>query len=173
MARITLNLDEKTANGGGEFPILPVGWYNVEILEVEDKASGSVKNNGKPMYNYKVEILDGDSAGRKLFINACLWAEAIFTQRDIQKALGLWEAGDTSFEVAEIEELEGQKLQVFVSTKDKFFKPDVPEEERYEVDPVTGEKVHIKDNEVKKYRAIGGAAGKPAAKKTAKAGFKL
>lgn len=168
MAREALIIDEEVANGGGSFKPLPQDWYTVEIEDVEEKESKSAKNLGKPMFNYKFKVVGGDHDGRKVFTTACLWKEAIFTQRDIQAALGLYERGETKFQIADEDQLIGKELKIYVVVKPKYVKPG----EEAELDE-KGEP--LQDNEVKKFAAVGGAtpaAGKKAGAKKA-GGFDL
>lgn len=158
MAREALIIDEEVANGGGTFKPLPAGWYTVEIEDVEEKESKSAKNLGKPMFNYKFKVIGGDHDGRKIFTTACLWKEAIFTQRDIQAALGLYKRGETSFQIADEDQLIGKELKIRVVVKDKYVKPGEEPELDEDGEPV-------KDNEVKGFGPVAGAA--PAAGKKA------
>jgi hypothetical protein len=157
VARAVIDLNEEVANGGGTFAPLPAAWYHVEIEDVEAREVKAGKNAGKEMYNYKLKVVGGDFDGRKLFVNACLWPEAIFTQRDIQAALGLYKRGETKFEVADEDELIGKELVVQVVLKDKYVKPG-------EVAEKDEQGNLVQDNEVKKFKAVGGSA--PAAKKS-------
>lgn len=164
--RTSFVLEDSVTQG---FSPLPAGWYNVEIDEVETRQVKSGKNAGKEMYNYKLKVTDGDFSGRKLFTNSCLWPEAIFTQYNIQVATGLHEKGEKNFTIASEDDLIGKELKVRVALKDKFFKDDVPDEDRVDEDGNP-----IQDNEVNAYRAL--ASATPAAKGKAKAkagGFSL
>lgn len=158
MARAVIELNEEVANGGGTFKPIPADWYTVEIEDVEVREVKAGKNAGKEMYNYKLKVVGGDYDGRKLFANACLWSEAIFTQRDIQAATGLYTRGETKFAIADEDELIGKELRVMVIQKDKHTK-----------DGETPEKNEdgslVQDNEVKKYKALNEPAGPAAAKK--------
>lgn len=169
MAREALIIDEEVANGGGTFKPIPAAWYHVEIEDVEAREVKQGKNAGKEMFNYKLKVIGGDYDGRKLFVNACLWKEAIFTQRDIQAALGLYTRGETSFSIADEDQLIGKELKVRVVQKDKFVKPGEDPELDEEGNPV-------KDNEVKGFAPLTGAApaagGKKAGAKKA-GGFDL
>lgn len=165
MAREALIIDEDVATGGGFTP-LPKAWYTVEIDEVDEVESKSAKNTGKPMYKYKFKIIEGEFADRKLFTQACLWQEAIFTQRDIQKALniplGKTENGKVAFLIADPEDLIGKELKVYVVIKDKY----VPEGEEPETNP---DGTPVQENEVKRFAPVGGASA-PAAGGRKKAG---
>lgn len=167
MAREALIIDEEVANGGGTFKPLPAAWYTVEIEDVEAREVKAGKNAGKEMFNYKLKVIGGDYDGRKLFVNACLWKEAIFTQRDIQAALGLYKRGETAFQIAEEDDLIGKELKVRVVVKNKFVKPGEDPELDEDGEPV-------KDNEVKGFGPAGGTAA-PAKKAGAKkaGGFDL
>lgn len=164
MAREALIIDEEVANGGGAFKPLPQDWYTVEIEDVEEVASKSAKNLGKPMYKYKFKIIGGDFDGRKTFTQACLWPEAIFTQRDIQKAIGFASLGERNaqgkipFLTADEDELIGKELKIYLIVKDKFVKAG----EEAEVDEDNNP---LKDNEVKKFAPLKGST--PAAAKKA------
>jgi len=163
VAREALILDEAVANGS-DFTPLPAAWYDVEIDEVEEKESTSAKNPGKPMYKYKLKVVGGDHDGRILFVTACLWNEAIFTQVDIQKALGIEPEdlgnGKKKFVIADEDDLVGKELKVRVVLKDKYVKPGEEAELDEDGNPV-------KDNEVKSFKARG--ATSPAAAKGGKA----
>ena len=162
MAREALIIDEDIATGGGAFKPLPKAWYHVEIEDVEETESKSAKNLGKAMYKYKFKVVGGDFDNRKIFTQACLWAEAIFTQRDIQKALGIVapaaENGKVRFEIADPDELIGKELKIYVIVKPKFVK----EGEEPEVDADGNE---LEDNEVKGFAPLKGAAPAAAGKK--------
>lgn len=166
MAREALIIDEDVATGGS-FKPLPQDWYHVEIEDVEEVESKSTKNLGKPMYKYKFKIIGGEQDGKKTFTQACLWPEAIFTQRDIQKAIGYASLGEPTangkrpFLIADEDELIGKELKVYVIVKDKYVKPG----EEPEVD-ADGEP--LQDNEVKKFAPLKGAT--PAATGKKKAG---
>jgi len=166
VAREALIIDEEVANGGGAFKPLPQDWYHVEIEDVEEVESKSAKNLGKPMYKYKFKIIGGDLDGRKTFTQACLWPEAIFTQRDIQKAIGYPSLGEPRadgkrpFLTADEDELIGKELKIYVVVKDKFVK----EGEEAEKNP---DGSLVQDNEVKKFAPLAGTATGPAAAKKA------
>ena len=163
MAREALIIDEDVATGG-TFAPLPKDWYHVEIEDVEEKESKSTKNLGKPMYNYKLKVIGGDYDGRKLFFQSCLWTEAIFTQRDVQKALDYPSLGEPNaqgkrpFNIADEDELIGKELKVYVIVKDKYVKPG----EDAEKNP---DGSLVQDNEVKKFAPVAGATPAAGAKK--------
>jgi len=163
VAREALIIDEDVATGG-TFAPLPKDWYHVEIEDVEEKESKSQKNLGKPMFNYKLKVIGGDFDGRKLFVQSCLWMEAIFTQRDIQAAIGYASmsepdgSGKRKFTIADEDELIGKELKVYVIVKDKYVKPG----EEAEKNP---DGSLVQDNEVKKFAPLAGTAGPAAAKK--------
>ena len=116
---IVIDLDDAAANDDGTFEPLPEGWYDVVIADVTPKESGpNSKNPGKPMYGYKFKVEEGDFAGRILFGNACLWAEAIFFQKGIQTALGSWKKGDAKFKVDQPDDLIGKSLKVKVAHRE-------------------------------------------------------
>jgi hypothetical protein len=160
VAREALIIDEEVANGGGTFKPLPAAWYTVEIEDVEEVQVKAGKNAGKDMFKYKLKVIGGDYDNRKLFVQACLWNEAIFTQRDIQKAVGIPLPepvnGKVKFEIADEDQLIGKEIKVRVIVKDKFVKPG--EEAELDEDGNV-----VKDNEVKGFAPAAGAA--PAAKK--------
>ena len=166
MAREALLLDENVATGGA-FKPLPKAWYHVEIDDVEEREVKNGKNVGKEMYGYKFKVVGGDFDGRYLFTQSCLWAEAIFTQRDIQKAVGYEGLGEPNaqgkrpFSIADTDELIGKELQVYVVIKDKFVKPGEDPEEDEDGNP-------LQDNEVKRFAPLKGSA--PAAGTKKKAG---
>jgi len=163
VAREALIIDEDVATGGA-FKPLPKAWYHVEIEDVEEREVKAGKNKGKEMFGYKFKVIGGDFDGRKLFTQSCLWTEAIFTQRDIQKAIGFQSLGEPRadgkrpFIIADTDDLIGKELKVYVIVKDKFDKegeePDVDEEGN-----------PLQDNEVKKFAPLSAAA--PAAGKKA------
>jgi len=163
VAREALIIDEDVATGG-TFAPLPKDWYHVEIEDVEEKESKSTKNLGKPMYNYKLKVIGGDYDGRKLFFQSCLWTEAIFTQRDVQKAIDYPSLGEPNaqgkrpFNIADEDELIGKELKVYVIVKDKYVKPGEEAETNPDGTPVL-------DNEVKKFAPLAGAAPAAGAKK--------
>lgn len=163
MAREALIIDEDVATGG-TFAPLPKDWYHVEIEDVEEKESKSTKNLGKPMFNYKLKVIGGDFDGRKLFFQSCLWTEAIFTQRDVQKAIGYPSLGEPDakgrrpFQIADEDELIGKELKVYVIVKDKYVKPG----EEAEKNP---DGSLVQDNEVKKFAPLAGPAAPAAGKK--------
>jgi hypothetical protein len=167
VAREALILDEAVANGSSDFKPLPAAWYDVEIDEVEEKESTSTKNPGKPMYKYKLKVVGGDHDGRILFVTACLWQEAIYTQVDIQKALGIEPEdlgnGKKKFVIADEDDLVGKELKVRVIQKDKYVKPGEQPEKNEDGSLV-------QDNEVKSFKARGAAT--PGTKAKAKAGAK-
>jgi hypothetical protein len=162
VAREALIIDEDVATGGA-FKPLPKAWYHVEIEDVEETTSKSTKNLGKAMYKYKFKVVGGDFDNRKIFTQACLWAEAIFTQRDIQKALGIVapaaENGKVRFEIADTDELIGKELKIYVIVKDKFVKEGEDPEEDEDGNP-------LQDNEVKRFAPLKGATPAAAGKKT-------
>lgn len=167
MAREALIIDEDIATGG-DFQPLPKGWYEVEIEDVDEVQVKSGKNEGKDMYKYKFKVIGGDYDNRKLFTQACLWNEAIFTQRDIQKALGIplgkTENGKVAFIIADTDDLIGKELKVRVIVKDKFVKEGEEPDEDADGNP-------LQDNEIKGYAPLKGAAtAAPAAGRKKKAG---
>jgi hypothetical protein len=130
---------------------------------VEEREVKAGKNAGKEMFGYKFKVVGGDFDGRKLFTQACLWAEAIFTQRDIQKAVGIEPEkavnGKVAFRIADTDDLIGKELKVRVIVKDKFVKPG----EEPETNP---DGTLVQDNEVKGYAPLtANSAASPAAKK--------
>ena len=162
MAREALIIDEDVATGGTYAP-LPKAWYHVEIEDVDEVQVKAGKNIGKDMYKYTFKVVGGDFDGRKLFTQACLWAEAIFTQRDIQKAIGIEPPaavnGKVPFVIADTDELIGKELKISVIVKDKFVKPG--EEAETNPDGST-----VQDNEVKRFAPLtAGSTASPAAKK--------
>lgn len=95
---LKVNVSSKAAEKRS-FEELPLGWYHVQIAEVELRESKSEANAGKPMYGFEFEITDdprnpqddnGASKykGRRLWTNACLWEGAEFTIVNILRALG-------------------------------------------------------------------------------------
>lgn len=167
MAREAIIIDESVAEGTTTFKPLPADWYHVEVEDVEERESKSAKNAGKPMYNYKLKVVGGDYDGRKLFLTACLWKEAIFTQVDIQKAIGIAqppaENGKVPFVIADEDELIGKEFKVRVVVKDKYVKPGEEPELDEEGKPV-------KDNEIKNIKSLDSAS--PAASKAKAKGTK-
>lgn len=165
MAREALIIDEDVATGGN-FKPLPQDWYHVEIEDVEEVESKSAKNPGKPMFKYKFKVIGGEHDGKKAFTQAPLWNEAIFTQRDIQKAIGYASLGDVRadgkrpFLIADEDELIGKELKLYIIVKDKFVKPGEKPELDENNEP-------IQDNEVKKFAPLAGTATGPAAAKKA------
>lgn len=163
MAREALLIDEDVATGGA-FKPLPKAWYHVEIEEVDEVQVKAGKNKGKDMYKYKFRVIGGDFDKRVLFTQSCLWAEAIFTQRDIQKAIGYPSIGEPNAEgkrpfiTADEDELIGKELQVYVVIKPKHVK----EGEEPEVDEDGNE---LEDNEIKRYAPLKGATPAAGAKK--------
>ena len=163
MAREALIIDEDVATGG-TFTPLPKGWYNVEIEDVEERKVKAGKNAGKDMYGYKFKVVGGDFDGRKLFAQSCLWTEAIFTQRDIQAAVGYASLGEPNaqgkrpFSIADEDELIGKELKVRVVVKDKYVK----EGEEPDTNP---DGSLVQDNEVKGYAPLAGASTPAAGKK--------
>jgi hypothetical protein len=71
-----------------DFSPLPAGKYNCNITDAEIRASKSQANRGKPMINYEFTVQDGQYEGRKVYTNACLWPEAIFTLKGILENTG-------------------------------------------------------------------------------------
>jgi hypothetical protein len=164
VAREALIIDEDVATGGAFTP-LPKAWYHVEIEDVEETTSKSAKNLGKDMYKYKFKVIGGDLDGRKVFTQACLWKEAIFTQRDIQAAIGYASLGEPNakgqrpFNIADTDELIGKELKIYVIVKDKFVK----EGEEPEENP---DGSLVQDNEVKKFAPLSAnSTASPAVKK--------
>lgn len=163
MAREAIIVDEAVATGGAFTP-LPKDWYHVEIEDVEEVESKSAKNLGKPMYKYKFKVVGGDFDGRKLFTQACLWPEAIFTQRDIQAAIGYESLGEPDakgkrpFFIADEDELIGKELKVSVVVRDAYVKPGEEPELDEKGEP-------LKENEIKRYGSLGGATPAAGGKK--------
>ena len=164
MAREAIIIDEATAEGSSTFAPLPAAWYDVVIEEVEAVEVQNGKNAGKEMFKYKFKVEGGDHDGRILFSNSCLWQGALFTQVDIQKAVGIAQPeaknGKVAFQIAEEDDLIGKELKVRVIQKPKFVKEGEEPELDEEGNPV-------KANEVKSYKARG--ANSPAAAKGGKA----
>jgi hypothetical protein len=161
VAREALIIDEEVANGGGTFKPLPAGWYHVEIEDVEERQVKNGKNTGKEMFGYKFKVVGGDYDNRKLFAQSCLWQEAIFTQRDIQKAVGIVppeaKNGKVAFRIADEDELIGKELKVRIIVKPKHVK--AGEEPETDADGNL-----VEDNEVKAFAPLKGET--PAAKKS-------
>jgi hypothetical protein len=64
-AGLASDVEEAAKNGGGEFKEVPHGDYEVEIQQMELKAS----KKGDPMVSIWFKILDGDYKGSIIFYN--------------------------------------------------------------------------------------------------------
>ena len=132
-------LKVNTSKDRKPFESLPVGWYWVQIADVELKESKSDRSKDKEgwprMYGFEFVVTDDprnpqdeDGAskfkGRHLWSNACLWEGATFTIEDILFAIGrkdLVDSGDVPdvTDPAEREELVGKFLKVRYSVTKK------------------------------------------------------
>lgn len=144
--RIVLSLTEEDV-AERSFDPAPEGWYTVEITSVETRTSNSQKNPGKPFYALEYTSIDKDAFAGKFFDNVMLWHGAHFSLVGLAKALGII-SGPGELVVPTEDELLGQEFDVFVKIAEYTNKNDEL----------------AKRNEVKRYRAKGGAEAKPAAK---------
>lgn len=152
--RIVLSLTETDLEERSFEPAAP-GWYAIEVEEVETKTSNSVKNPGKPYYSLKYVSTDKDAFKGSFFDNVMLWHGAHFSLVGLAKALGLISAPGELVVPTE-DELLGKEFEVRVDVVDYEKKDGTPG----------------KRNEVKGYRALGGAKG-AAPKKAKDKGFTL
>lgn len=80
--------DDESASEAREFTPIPAGKYHVKITELEEKASTSEKNPGKPYWSAKMVIQDGQYSDRVLFANIMLFDGALYTLAQLLKAIG-------------------------------------------------------------------------------------
>jgi hypothetical protein len=86
----TVNMSEKEA--GSEvrvFQVAPAGFYRVKVDEVDLEEVKGGKNKGKPMFNFKLIVIDGDFVGRAFYNRICLFDGALYTISQAMKAQGL------------------------------------------------------------------------------------
>jgi hypothetical protein len=93
---IRVDVSEKEAKASDIGDQLPVGKYHFAITDVELVESQSDNNYGKPMLNFEFTVQDTEgpwkkSAGRKDWINACLWSGATYTINMILKGIGKYD----------------------------------------------------------------------------------
>jgi hypothetical protein len=79
----------EAASEARELTVLAAGFYHVAVDECDLEESKSEKNFGKPMFNFKLKIQDGDAEGRNLYCRAMLWDGALYTISQAMKAVGL------------------------------------------------------------------------------------
>lgn len=90
---INVNVTKKESETR-DFDDLPVGKFQMIISECELRESKSANNKGKPMYNFKFQVVTTGNEnhdayeGKPCWTNACLWDGALYTIVGIMKALG-------------------------------------------------------------------------------------
>lgn len=107
----TFSAEDEELTGEGNFAALPAGWYSVGISEAELK---DTKTGTGQYIKMKLDILDGEKAGRVLFTNLNIrnqneMAEKIGKQQlgSVMRATGLAKLSNT-------DELIGGQMQVKV-----------------------------------------------------------
>jgi hypothetical protein len=151
---------------------LPKGEYLVVVDEVDLEESKSTKNRGKPMFNFKFKVLEGDFEGRNIYARAMLWDGALYTISQMMKAVGLdpkQKGEDGQVRIPPARWWQGKQMVAVVVLKPKFEKN--PETEAYDV-PVyedAAQKVRSMQNDTAGFKSGTEFKGSPKAD-TGKAG---
>lgn len=95
----------QTSNSG----LIEKGIYQVKIFSAVAKTSA---NSGQPMVVFTLEILDGEYAGRRLFLNNSLQPHALFGFRKTLEALGV--KVPTSSMQVDLKKLAGAQMNIEV-----------------------------------------------------------
>jgi len=83
-----VDFSEKEASAeafGGD--LIPKGWYETAIVEINVEESKSPKNPGKPMFAVTHAIQGGPFHGRRVYDRWCLWSGALYSVSMAMKAV--------------------------------------------------------------------------------------
>jgi len=64
------DVEEAKKNGGGDFPTIPAGKYEVKLESMEIKGT---KKDNRPMLSVSFKILSGEYKNQRLFMNRVLY----------------------------------------------------------------------------------------------------
>ena len=90
------DVEDAKKNGGGDFPTIPAGKYEVRVETLEVKGT---KSDGRPMLSVSFKILSGEYKNQRLFMNRVLYG----TKNDknmIASAIGFLEKLDSGVPVS-------------------------------------------------------------------------
>lgn len=86
-----MRYDFSTIQDTDSFASVPEGLYRCRIAEVRERAA----KDGSPMWSFRLEVLDGDWAGRTAAWDSITWSErGIFRVKQVLAALGLDVSGE-------------------------------------------------------------------------------
>ena len=88
------DVEDAKKNGGGDFPTIPAGKYEVKLESMEIK--GTKADPNRPMLAVSFKILSGEFKNQRLFMNRVLYG----TKNDknmIASAMGFLEKLDSSY----------------------------------------------------------------------------
>ena len=91
------DVEEAKKNGGGDFPTIPAGKYEVRLEHMEIK--GTKADPNRPMLAVAFKILSGEFKGQRLFMNRVLYG----TKNDknmIASAMGFLEKLDSGLGIS-------------------------------------------------------------------------
>lgn len=105
MPKLNKALATKTAETEtGTFDAIPEDTYTVRLVDVEQKIG---KDSGKPYWNWKFEVTEGDCKGRNIFMITSLSENALFKLKEVFDAFGFSTDSDT-------DELVGESVKLVV-----------------------------------------------------------
>lgn len=90
------DVEEAKKNGGGDFPTIPAGKYEVKLESMEIKGT---KKDNRPMLSVSFKILSGEYKNQRLFMNRVLYG----TKKDknmIASAIGFLDKLDSGVPVS-------------------------------------------------------------------------
>ena len=90
------DVEEAKKNGGGDFPTIPAGKYEVRVETLEVKGT---KADGRPMLSVSFKILSGEYKNQRIFMNRVLYG----TKNDknmIASAIGFLEKLDSGVPIS-------------------------------------------------------------------------
>ena len=90
------DVEEAKKNGGGDFPTIPAGKYEVKLESMEIKGT---KKDNRPMLSVSFKILSGEYKNQRLFMNRVLYG----TKNDknmIASAIGFLDKLDSGVPVS-------------------------------------------------------------------------
>ena len=90
------DVEEAKKNGGGDFPTIPAGKYEVRVETLEVKGT---KADGRPMLSVSFKILAGEYKNQRIFMNRVLYG----TKNDknmIASAMGFLDKLDSGVPVS-------------------------------------------------------------------------
>jgi hypothetical protein len=118
----TVNMSDKEATSEiRTFELAPSGFYHVRIDEVDLEEVKAGPNKGKPMFNFKLIVEDGDFKDRVFYNRLCLWDGALYSISQAMQSQGL-EVNAGSLKIPPAKWWQGRKAVIHVKVVNKKVK---------------------------------------------------